>query len=44
LRGSRLAVIAAGCLTLGCYGLVVNMVKWDFSNWDFAIHLAAGSK
>jgi drug/metabolite transporter superfamily protein YnfA len=31
LRGHQLALIAAGFLTLGCYGLVVNMVKWDFS-------------
>src|SRR5712691_6456183 len=31
LRGDRLAIIVAGCLTLGGYGLVVNMVKWDFA-------------
>ena len=31
LRGRSLAFIAAGCLALGGYGLVVNMVKWDFS-------------
>ena len=31
LRASGLALIAAGCVTLGCYGLVVNLVKWDFS-------------
>jgi len=31
LRGRGLAFIAAGCLALGGYGLVVNMVKWDFS-------------
>jgi len=31
LRASGLALIAAGCLMLGCYGLVVNLVKWDFS-------------
>jgi len=31
LRGSGLLVIAAGMLLLGCYGVVVNMVKWDFS-------------
>ncbi|HYV38890.1 MAG TPA: hypothetical protein VE988_24615 [Gemmataceae bacterium] len=23
--------IGAGCLALACYGLVVNLVKWDFS-------------
>ena len=31
LRASGLALIAAGCVMLGCYGLVVNIVKWDFS-------------
>ena len=31
LRGSGLALIAAGCVMLGCYGLVVNLVQWDFS-------------
>jgi multidrug transporter EmrE-like cation transporter len=31
LRGSGLGVIVAGCAMLGLYGLVVNMVKWDFS-------------
>ncbi len=31
LRGSGLLIILAGCVMLGCYGLVVNMVKWDFS-------------
>jgi drug/metabolite transporter superfamily protein YnfA len=31
LRGGSPAVIVAGCLALGCYGLVVNLVKWDFS-------------
>lgn len=31
LRGHSLAFVAAGCLALGGYGLVVNMVKWDFS-------------
>ncbi len=31
LRGSGLLLIAFGILTLGCYGLVVNSVKWDFS-------------
>ena len=31
LRGSGLAVIAIGCAMLGCYGLVVNTVRWDFS-------------
>jgi hypothetical protein len=31
LRGSRLVVIAIGCTLLGCYGVVVNTVRWDFS-------------
>jgi small multidrug resistance family-3 protein len=31
LRGSGGAVIAAGCVVLACYGLMVNTVKWDFS-------------
>ncbi len=31
LRGSGFLAIAAGFLVLGSYGLVVNMVRWDFS-------------
>ena len=31
LRGSNLALIVAGFVALGCYGVVVNSVKWDFS-------------
>ncbi len=31
LRGSGLIIILTGCAMLGCYGLVVNMVRWDFS-------------
>ena len=31
LRGGSLGVIVAGGVMLGFYGLVVNMVKWDFS-------------
>ena len=31
LRGSGLALIVAGFVVLGCYGLVVNIVRWDFS-------------
>ena len=31
LRGSGWVVIAAGCVTLAIYGLIVNSVKWDFS-------------
>ncbi len=31
LRGRSRAAIAAGCIVLACYGLMVNTVKWDFS-------------
>jgi small multidrug resistance family-3 protein len=31
LRGSSLAVLLVGCAVLGSYGVVVNIVKWDFS-------------
>jgi len=31
LRGGGLALVAAGAVMLGCYGLVVNQVAWDFS-------------
>jgi multidrug transporter EmrE-like cation transporter len=31
LRGRSIAFVMAGFLVLGCYGLVVNSVKWDFS-------------
>ncbi|MBJ6725110.1 hypothetical protein [Geomesophilobacter sediminis] len=31
LRGSLLWLIVGGFLMLGCYGVVVNTVKWDFS-------------
>jgi small multidrug resistance family-3 protein len=31
LRGHKLTVILAGFVTLGCYGLLVNSLKWDFS-------------
>ncbi|MGO9108477.1 MAG: hypothetical protein ACLP9L_04525 [Thermoguttaceae bacterium] len=31
LRGNGWAIIAAGCATLAFYGVVVNLVKWDFS-------------
>jgi drug/metabolite transporter superfamily protein YnfA len=31
LRGRGLALIALGCGVLCGYGLVVNLVKWDFS-------------
>lgn len=31
LRGNNLLVILIGFAVLGSYGLVVNMVRWDFS-------------
>jgi drug/metabolite transporter superfamily protein YnfA len=31
LRGGMVWLIIAGFLVLGCYGVVVNTVKWDFS-------------
>jgi small multidrug resistance family-3 protein len=31
LRGSGLAFIALGFVMLSCYGLVVNLLQWDFS-------------
>ena len=31
LRGSSLLFVLSGCALLGCYGVVVNTVKWDFS-------------
>ena len=31
LRGGGVAFILAGMMILGCYGLVVNSVRWDFS-------------
>lgn len=31
LRGSIVWFIVSGFLMLGCYGVVVNTVKWDFS-------------
>ena len=31
LRGNVFWLIAAGCLILGSYGVMVNTVKWDFS-------------
>ena len=31
LRGSIVWFIVLGFLALGCYGVVVNTVKWDFS-------------
>jgi len=31
LRSSGILLIILGFIVLGCYGLVVNIVKWDFS-------------
>ena len=31
LRGSAFLVVLTGCCVLGAYGVVVNMVRWDFS-------------
>ncbi len=31
LRGSIIWFILSGFIMLGCYGVVVNTVKWDFS-------------
>ena len=31
LRGSGLLIILIGLVMLGCYGVVVNTVRWDFS-------------
>ncbi|KAA0892308.1 hypothetical protein [Oryzomonas rubra] len=31
LRGSAIWFIISGFLMLGCYGVVVNTLKWDFS-------------
>lgn len=31
LRGGGLRMIITGCAMLSCYGVIVNMVKWDFS-------------
>ena len=31
LTASNFTYVAGGFLMLGCYGLVVNLVEWDFS-------------
>ena len=31
LLGRSLVCVLLGCAALGCYGLMVNSVKWDFS-------------
>ena len=39
LRGSSAAFIVGGCLMLSCYGVAVNIVKWDFSKL-FGVYVA----
>ncbi len=39
LRASNWSIIAGGGLMLGAYGLVVNLVKWDFSKL-FGVYVA----
>jgi small multidrug resistance family-3 protein len=31
LRGQKIGFVLLGFATLGCYGLLVNSIKWDFS-------------
>ena len=31
LRGSAIGWVLLGFCSLGCYGIVVNLVRWDFS-------------
>jgi len=31
LRGSTLLIVLFGCCVVGAYGVVVNIVTWDFS-------------
>src|SRR5271169_2873126 len=31
MRGSGIPAILLGCLALSCYGVVVNLLRWDFS-------------
>ncbi len=31
LHGTNVVIILAGGIMLGCYGLLVNTVRWDFS-------------
>jgi drug/metabolite transporter superfamily protein YnfA len=31
LRQSGIPLVLLGCVVLGCYGVVVNIVRWDFS-------------
>jgi small multidrug resistance family-3 protein len=31
LRGHKYSLIMTGFVMLGCYGIVVNTMKWDFS-------------
>ncbi|HVN95819.1 MAG TPA: hypothetical protein VMT62_05285 [Syntrophorhabdaceae bacterium] len=31
LRGRCFSLVLTGCAMLGCYGIIVNTVRWDFS-------------
>ncbi len=31
LRGAGIGIVLVGCVILGLYGVVVNLVSWDFS-------------
>jgi small multidrug resistance family-3 protein len=39
LRGGSLITIIIGCIVVSCYGIVVNIMKWDFSK-IFGIYVA----
>ena len=39
LRGGGLALVAVGFAMLGCYGMTVNLVQWDFS-WLLGVYVA----
>jgi small multidrug resistance family-3 protein len=40
LRGRGWALVVLGCLVLAGYGLVVNLIEWDFSRL-FGVYVAA---
>jgi small multidrug resistance family-3 protein len=39
LRGKSLITLIIGCLLLSSYGIIVNMMKWDFSK-IFGVYVA----
>ena len=43
LRSQKWVVVLAGCLSLAVYGLVVNLVKWDFSRCSVLMSLSSRS-